>query len=100
MLSGFCPEQGYGLPEASVSGATFGADSLVVTNVHCCGVGGEETNVHDSIFWLAVSPPEPPVNPTYALLPPTAAGILTGQLVLNDLLIEASVMDIVSVTPS
>src|ERR1700748_2971946 len=100
MLSGSCDPHGKGLPEESINGATFGADSLVVMNVHCCGVGGDDTNVHVSIFWLAVCPPVPPVNPTYALFPSTRMGIFTGQLFVKDLFTDVSVMVIVRITPS
>ncbi len=40
-----------------------------------------EVKVHVRIFWLAESEPVPPVNPTYAVFPPTMEGILTVQLV-------------------
>ncbi len=57
-------------------------------------------NVHDSIFWLEVAPPVPPVKPTYAVFPPTMAGISTVQLLVNVLLETGSNMVIARVVPS
>src|SRR5689334_20718831 len=62
-----------------------------------CVVG---VKVQVSIFWLEVCPPVPPVNPTYAVLPPTTCGMLTDQLFVNVALVTPSVMVIVSVVPS
>src|ERR1700724_344708 len=66
------------------------------------GGGGEPLveYVHEMICCVAVSPPVPPVKPTKAVLPPTVAGILMVQEVVNVALGTGSVMVIVSVVPS
>ena len=47
-----------------------------------------------------VCSPVPAVKPTRAVLPPTVAGMLIGQEVVNVALVTVSVMVIVSVVPS
>jgi hypothetical protein len=51
-------------------------------------------NVHVWMAWTALSPPVPPVNPTFAVSPPTANGISTFTVLLK----EAPVVVSVSVT--
>ena len=47
-----------------------------------------------------VCTPVPAVKPTSAVLPPTVAGMLIGQEVVNVALVTVSVMVMVSVVPS
>ena len=42
-------------------------------------------NVQLNMSWTAVTPPEAPVNPMYAVGPPTVLGISIGQELLNTL---------------
>jgi hypothetical protein len=56
--------------------------------------------VHPIISWIAVSPPVPPVNPTYAVFPPTVAGILIGHVCVNVAFVVVSVIVIVKFVPS
>jgi hypothetical protein len=57
-------------------------------------------NVQVWISWIAVSPPVPPVKPTYATLPPTVVGILIGHVYENDPLVVVSVMVMTRFVPS
>ncbi|SRR5216684_7369961 len=56
--------------------------------------------VQEMICCVAVCPPVPPVKPTKAVFPPTVAGILMVQEVVNVALVTVSVMVMVSVVPS
>jgi hypothetical protein len=57
-------------------------------------------NVQVWISWVAVSPPVPPVKPTYATLPPTVVGILIGHVYENDPLVVVSIMVMTRFVPS
>jgi hypothetical protein len=57
-------------------------------------------NVQVWISWIAVSPPVPPVKPTYATLPTTIDGISIGHVCENDPLVVVSVMVMTRFVPS
>jgi hypothetical protein len=57
-------------------------------------------NVQVWIAWIAVSPPLPPVKPTYATFPPTVVGIFIGHVCENDPLVLVSVMVMTRFVPS
>src|ERR1700683_1359299 len=63
------------------------------------GAGAVEEKVQVLMFWMAVSPPVPPVKPTYAVFPPIVCGILIGHLVVNVLFKVLSVIVIARVVP-
>jgi hypothetical protein len=63
-------------------------------------VGASWVKVQVRIFWTAVFPPVPAVNPMKPALSPTTVGISTGQLVVNDAFVTVSVMVMTNVVPS
>jgi hypothetical protein len=76
-------------PVAGVMAGVAAADELPVLYVQV------------TISCVAFEPPVPPVNPTYAELPPTVPGMLIGQdFVKVSAGIAVSVMVIASVVPS
>src|SRR6202035_4428665 len=61
--------------------------------------GVPEVNVQVLMFWMAVPPPVPPVNPTYAVFAPTVDGILMVKAWVKVLLVTVSVRLSVNVVP-
>src|SRR5580704_9781887 len=75
----------------------MGSD-LDLLSFDCCAHGAK---VQVRMFCVAVAPPVPAVNPTYAVLPPTVVGMLMGHEVVNvSDGVAVSVMVKVSVVPS